>query len=81
MIADKVKFILVKHGKQLLCINVFLFSCLFAVGASQDSIEQVLTNYFQELGKTPQEKLSLHLDKSVFTGHFTGSAPDTPGQK
>lgn len=24
---------------------------------------------------------SLHLDKSVFTGHFTGSAPDTPGQK
>lgn len=66
MITGKVKFILVKHGKQLLCINVFLFSCLFAVGASQDSIEQVLTNYFQELGKTPQEKLYLHLDKSYY---------------
>lgn len=66
MIADKVKFILVKHGKQLLCINVFLFSCLFAKGTSQDSIGQVLTNYFQELGKTPQEKLYLHLDKSYY---------------
>ena len=35
-------------------------------GLRKDSVEQVLTNYFQELGKTPQEKLYLHLDKSYY---------------
>lgn len=62
----KSKFLAENTVMRYLFTGLLLFSCLFAQGATQDSVEQVLTNYFQELGKTPQEKLYLHLDKSYY---------------
>ena len=62
----KSKFLAENTVMRYLFTGLLLFSGLFAQGATQDSVEQVLTNYFQELGKTPQEKLYLHLDKSYY---------------
>ena len=62
----KIKFFFRTAGKFLLCTSTFLFFCLFSKGASQDSIGKVFSDYFEEVGKTPQEKLYLHLDKSYY---------------
>lgn len=68
---DKLRLLWIKTVKRFVCTSILLCSFSWVTAASQDSVEQALVNYFQEIGKTPQEKLYLHLDKSYYSAGET----------